>query len=142
MKELIEYINDYAVEGECQCGKCADGMENAEDHQPEGDIVDMVFFNVGAGVGVEKGQLEELVKANVKGVHCDVNMFDGKEHSYLEVGGWVGDQKTALMLMGLGAILGLWNLLTPKTMVAPGLDDDVVKGMAAMGMVAVKAAKE
>ena len=62
--------------------------------------------------------------------------LDGKEHSYMEIGGDIGDQGRALMAMGLGAILGLWNLLTPAML---GLDREMQLQMAGMGLLSIQA---
>ena len=100
------------------------------------------LIHVGGGLHFHKEAMErlrKLVQDNVKGAHCDVNIFDGEEHSYLELGGWIGDQGFALMLMGLGTLLGLWKLLTPRTMLPAGMPEDLIMEMAGSGMVAIKA---
>lgn len=132
MKTLIAYVTSHAVRGSCQCGKCIDqpGMP----YQPDGHTADMVFFKV-ANHGGSADELRTLVSEAKKGFYGDVDLFDGLEHNYLELGGWIGDQGYALMLMGLGNVLGLWHLLTPVNML--GLDGEQAMKMAGMGMVAV-----
>jgi hypothetical protein len=122
------------------CGRCIDAPENPEQHQPEGHTADMIFFKVAAGTKADKDALRMLVEANTKG-ECDIDLFDGKEHNYMEIGGWIGDQGLALMLMGLGTILGLWKLMTPVTMLKFKPDDPLTKQMAEMGFVAIQAVK-
>ena len=74
--------------------------------------------------------------AGVKdGEFCSVDVFDGQEHGYMELGGWIGDQGLAMMLMGLGAVLGLWRLTTPKML---GLPNDLVMLMAGAGMITIQ----
>jgi hypothetical protein len=138
MKELIEYVTNQTERGACQCGRCIDAPENPEDKQPEGHTADMIFFEVSAKPTASAEKLKELVQGNVQGSHCDVDLFDGKEHSYLEIGGWIGDQGLAMMLMGLGSLLGLWKLLTPKTMLPKGIPDTLVQEMAGRGLIVIQ----
>jgi hypothetical protein len=138
MKELIEYVMKYAVRGACQCGKCIDAPENPEQHQPGGHTADLIFFKVSVKDGASSEELAKLVRANVKGSFGDVDLFDGEEHNYMELGGWIGDQGLAMMLMGLGTTLGMWTLMTPRTMLPAGTPDDLVQMMAGQGMIAVK----
>jgi hypothetical protein len=98
--------------------------------------LDIAFFKVSTVNNPSPDELKRLVEANKEGVHCDVDLFDGKEHSYLEVGGWIGDQGYALTLMALGHLLGLWKCLTPKIMM-PFLDDETVMQMAGAGYISV-----
>lgn len=77
-----------------------------------------------------------------RGAFNECDLFDGKEHSYLEVGGWIGDQGLALMLMGLGTVLGLWKLLTPRTILGAMADDDLAMRMAGIGYVSIMAEKK
>ena len=71
-----------------------------------------------------------------KGEYADCNPLDGAEHSYIELGGWIGDQGLAMMLMGLGSHLGLWSVMTPNNMM-PGLDEETKKMVAGMGLVSI-----
>lgn len=137
--KLHEYILANCERGACQCGKCADAPEHPEQHQPTGHTADLVFFNVRAKDGASAETLRALVKEH-RGDFCDCDLFDGNEHSYLEVGGWIGDQGVALMLMGLGSLLGLWKLLTPRTVLGASIPDDLAKQMAGAGYVSVQAA--
>ena len=98
------------------------------------DAVDMVFFKVSAKNNPEETKLRQLIEDNIKGEVVDLDPWDGKEHSYLEVGGWIGDQGLALTLMGLGSILGLWKLMTPKMLPLP---DELVMQMAGKGMISI-----
>lgn len=50
-----------------------------------------------------------------------------------------GDQSLALRLMGLGALLGLWKLLTPRTMLGADIPDALAQQMAGMGLLTVQA---
>lgn len=141
MQELQEYVGKYALRGACRCGRCVDAPDKPEDKQPAGHTVDMVFFRVAAAKGADAAELKELVKGSVEGSFGAVDVFDGEEHGYIELGGWIGDQGCALMLMGLGAVLGLWDLLTPMTVLKLESDDPLTGRIAGMGMVSVKARK-
>lgn len=94
---LIYYVQKYAIRGECQCGKCIDVKEGPE--VDPAHSADLMFFKVHAAPGADKVELEKLVRDNVKGEFGDVNIFDGAEHSYIELGGWIGDQGLAMQLV-------------------------------------------
>ena len=130
--QLIDYVSAYAVRGACTCGKCCDAPENPEEKQPEGHTVDLTFFKVAAKGGY-KDEFLSLVRAE----HPD--WLDGKEHSYLQVGGDMGDQGIALMTIGLGHLLGAWKALSPETMM-PFLPPDLKQQMAGGGMVSLQSA--
>jgi hypothetical protein len=136
MKELIDYVTNYAIRGDCTCGKCLDAPSNPK--QPTEHAVDMIFFKVAAINGANADKLKELIAVNKKGEFCDIDLFDGNEHNYMEIGGWIGDQGIALMLMGLGTILGLWDLLTPVTILKMNSNDPVCQQMAGMGMIVIQ----
>ena len=133
MNDLHQFIANHVERGTCRCGKCSD--HPGEDQQPNGHTVDMVFFEVCAKDKPDADKLRELIAESRQGDHCELDPWDGKEHSYLEVGAWIGDQGLALMLMGLGSILGLWKLMTPRML--PGLPDELVMQMAGAGMVTI-----
>lgn len=52
--------------------------------------------------------------------------------SYIEVGGVIGDQGAAFQLFALGKVLGLWSVITPKTL---GFEGAEARQMAGMGYV-------
>lgn len=137
MQELREFVLRHAERGTCRCGLCVD--HPGEDKQPEGHTVDMVFFEVSLKDAEEpeklREQLRELVAAAKAGEFCDLDLLNASEHSYLQVGAWIGDQGLALMLMGLGHLLGLWQVMTPKML---GLPDDTVQMMVGMGMICLR----
>jgi hypothetical protein len=133
---LVDYVMAHSERGACLCGKCADAVFDPADRQPVGHTADVVFFQVSAK-DADANTLKELVKAH-HGDYCQVDLFDGQEHGYMELGAWIGDQGLAMQLMGLGAILGLWNLLTPKSMLGKFVNDDLAMKMAGMGMVTIQ----
>lgn len=137
--KLIKYIEDNTIRGPCCCGKCIDGVKDPETKQPSGHTADMIFFKVSAKETADANRLKELIQKHISG-YTNVDLFDGKEHNYLEVGAWMGDQGLSLQLMGLGSILKLWTLMTPKTMLGD-LPDELVMQMAGSGMISIKANK-
>lgn len=135
---LQDYVMKYAVRGACTCGRCIDAPENPEKHQPTEDIdprirhtVNLTFFKVTSAPGADADTFRSLVQQE----HPE--WLDGQEHNYLQVGGDVGDQGLALMCIGLGHVLGVWNALAPETMM-PYLPDDLKQQMAGMGMIALQ----
>jgi len=137
MQELREFVLRHADRGTCRCGQCAD--HPGEDEQPEGHTVDMVFFEVSLKDAEEpeklREQLRELVTASKTGEFCDLDLLNGAEYSYIQIGAWIGDQGLALMLMGIGQLLGLWQIMTPKML---GLPEDLVQLMVGQGMICLR----
>lgn len=129
--KLYEYVSTHAVRGACTCGKCIDAPENPKEKQPNGHTADLIFFKV-ANKGAEKELFMDLARTEFP------HWFDGKEHSYLQTGGDMGDQGIALMTMGLGKLLGVWDLLTPKS-IMPFLPPELKQQMAGQGMITLKA---
>jgi hypothetical protein len=95
----------------------------------------MCFFKVSAKNSPKASVLREMIANARDGAFCNLDPLDGEEHSYLQVGGWIGDQGMALMFMGLGEILGLWKVVQPKLL---GLPDDLAMQLAGAGMVCIK----
>ena len=125
---LHEFVAKHAVRGACQCGKCFDAPPNPETQQPAGHTADLTFFKVAAQGEPDPAEFKRLVEAE------NPHWLDGKEHSYLETGGDMGDQGIALMTMGLGDVLGVWKVLSPATL---GIDGALAQQMAGMGMVSI-----
>ena len=98
---------------------------------------DVIFFKV---VAVNDPIVDDFIAAlkEHSGEFCEVDVFDGKEHNYIELGGWLGSQDYALRLIGLGAELKVWDLLTPKTMLGDLITEDIMQLMVGMGMVALQ----
>lgn len=134
MTTLVEYVLEVAIRGECTCGRCCDSGPEPENEQPTGHTADVYFFQVSAKAEADGDTLRHLIGEH-KGVHNECDPLDRHEHSYIELGGWIGDQGLALMLMGLGTVLGLWRMLTPK--ILPGLDKELMDTMAGRGMVSI-----
>lgn len=129
---IIEYVVKHTERGECQCGKCIDSLGN---HQPEGHTVDMVFFKVAAKDAPEVREFVRLTRDH-KGAFTDIDPLDGKEHNYMELGGWIGDQGLAMLYMALGVRLEVFSLLSPALL---GLTGDMAMQVAGVGLLSVQA---
>ncbi len=123
MQGLVKYIQDYGLRGECQCGKCIDKQE---DRPAPTHSASVHFFWVSAREGATKEGLLEVLKE-----YPDQKRLAGGP-SYLELGGVLGDQGLALMLIGLGEVLGVWKVVTPKTF---GMTGEQANAMAGNGMI-------
>ena len=134
---IQDYVLAHTQRGECRCGRCID-KGTAPD--PTGHTADMVFFKVSARDEPTADEFRRLT-AEHPGDYGPVNPLDGHVHSYLELGGWIGDQGMALQYMALGSLLGVFKLLTPMTMLpGPMLTETLALRMAETGYVAVQAA--
>lgn len=133
--QLYDYVKEHAQRGACVCGKCMDAPSNPERHQPSGHTADLVFFKVAVRNNPSRTEFEQLAR---KQFH---HWFDGKEHSYLEMGADMGDQGTALMTMGLGRLLEVWDLLTPEN-ILPFLSKEEKLQIAGKGLITIKYFKE
>jgi hypothetical protein len=129
---LNDYVLYHTERGECQCGKCIDKGDKPD---PIGHTVDIFFFKLIARNDPTAYEFLELIKTH-KGIHCDCDPLDGQEHNYIELGGWIGDQGRALQFMGLGTLLGVFKLITPKTI--KDLPDELMSQMAGMGFITVQ----
>lgn len=130
---LVEYVMANTTRGDCTCGKCIDSAANLglPEQQPSGHTINMTFFKVAAGPDAKKEALLELVQAEHPAY------LDGQEHNYTEIGADLGDQGIAIMLIGLGHLLGAWQALVPET-VMPFLDDGMKTMLAERGMLVLK----
>jgi hypothetical protein len=106
---------------ECRCGCCVKVEEKTEEKN-QWDLVQLVepphtvnvfFFDVSAFNDPTVEEFVELTKEHQSDLTEDVNPLDGLEHSYMELGAWIGDQGVAMQYMALGEILGLWKVMHP-----------------------------
>ena len=123
---LIEYVQANVSRGDCKCGECIDRV--ADPQQPFGHTADLIFFEVTKSEDADADTYRALVETEYP------HWLDGSEHSYMEIGANVGDQGLGMMAMGLGSLLGLWALITPKAL---GVSEELVVQMAGMGMVSI-----
>lgn len=129
--KLWQYVGEHTNRGECKCGRCIDGKDDPK--QPFGHTADLVFFEVTKTEDADVDTFANLVEAEFP------HWLDGNEHSYIEMGADIGDQGMALSAMGLGTLLGLWDLLSPKGI---GISDAMALQMAGMGALSIQVMKE
>ena len=109
---------------------------------PPSDIVDTMMFKV-AFKPADKINKDEFIKISksIEGEFNKVDVFDGQEHGYMELGGWIGDQRDALIFMALGAHLGVFELRTPASMLSQLSETEegraTQRQMAGMGMISI-----
>lgn len=132
---LEQYVAGHTERGECKCGRCADSKPD-----PTGHTVDTIFFKVAQKGECDRAEFIRLTEEHW--LHNDVECIplDGKEHSFIELGAWLGDQGLALQYMALGTQLGVFELLTPRTVLGD-LDEETTMRLAMSGLVTVRAKK-
>jgi len=133
--EVGQYVAEHTERGECKCGRCADVGDKPDPAGPH--TIDMIFFKVARKGEPDAQEFKRLTEAHL-GEFEECNPFDGKEHGYIELGAWIGDQGAALLYMALGSLLGVFELLTPRNML-PDIDDETAMSLAGKGLVTVKA---
>lgn len=136
--DIIQYVLDHSARGKCRCGRCI--QLDTPGLDPTGHTVDLVFFPV-AAVGEPTADEFRRLTAEHVGDFVQVNPLDGEEHSYIELGGWIGDQGLAMQYMGLGTILGVFTLLTPYTVLGLAESSPLAMQAAGAGYVSVQAKK-
>lgn len=111
---------------------CLWGESFSVDEEPPAgcEVVDTVFFKVGFDKAKAESHAEELSRIVMESEHAEMWLAGP---SYIHVGGWVGDQRDALILIALGQVAGLWQCTTPRD---GGLtDDEQVRELAGAGFV-------
>lgn len=118
----------------------------ARDADAEG-IIDVGFF--GVVPQIEDGETESLkekfmrlVAESHAGAFSTLNPFDGKDHGYIEVGGWIGDQEMAMRFMALAEHFGEVTVLTPKKVLGDKIDAAMEDQLMGQGLIAISPKKE
>jgi hypothetical protein len=124
MQAITEYLNKHAVVAQ----------------EPQEGFADLGFMCVGAAPTACADEFKALMKGLRGSVSLD--LFDHQEHSYIEIGSYVGSQEVALIAMGLGSALNIWQLLSPKTVIQMDNRSEIGSLMIGNGMLSVIAAKE
>lgn len=130
-QQLFNFVSRHTQRGACTCGRCIDSGPNPKRNQPSGHTVDLTFFKVSVKGSPDVDEFKKLAEP----------YLPSRETNYLELGGAVGDQGFALVLMGLGHLLGVWQVKSPDTEF-PSLDPESKKMMAGVGMVSISPMKE
>lgn len=136
MTALVDYVVKHTVRGACRCGRCCDRVFGPDDEIPH--TVSVEFFEVGLSTSgmPDADEFRRLVEEH-RGEFGEVDPFDGEEHGFMELGGWIGDQGIAMQAMALGDILGVWQLRTPTRMMGHTLPEGMGMAMAQSGMVTI-----
>jgi len=99
-------------------------------HEEEADNglvkVDCQFIVVGVDKTKAEKSRDELIA--ILKTYPDPDRLAGGP-SYIEVGAEIGDQGAALQLFALGQVLGLWRIITPKTLGIIGVQAEQMAGM-------------
>lgn len=99
------------------------------------EATDMIYMAIGAKGPRDEAVLQELMDAYDS--EYPVNIGDHMEHSYLELGGWLGSQEYAMRLMALGNMWNMWQLLTPRTMMGKLINEEMVVALAGRGLITI-----
>jgi hypothetical protein len=136
MEHLIDYIMKHSISGPCRCSDCNGPIATEPSLLPHS--ANLVFFDVALNRDDPPNAevLRKLIQDNYYGINCDLDPLDGAFHDYFRVGAWIGDQGLALRLMGMGALLNLWTLMTPYTE-CEGIDDDAARILARNGLIVI-----
>lgn len=124
MSDEIDALNDYVY---------------SHARQDIEDGIDVHFFRV-VTWDVDPAEFRKLFEATLSdfgghGEFGDLSLERVKKGpGYIELGGHVGDQGMALLLMGLGEAAGCWKVVTPLTL---GLTGEAADSLAGGGMVMI-----
>lgn len=104
---------------------------SVDDTPPEGcEVVDVIFFKAGFDKAKAVGYADELTQLVSESEHVEM-WANGP--SYIHVGGWIGDQRDALLLIALGHVAGIWKVTTPRS---TGFEDEEqIRSLAGAGFV-------
>ena len=102
------------------------------DENAEGSI-DLGFFRLSIADSLTADQLLAALMAAFEQRTGDFAEIDLQDFcsgpSYITLGAWLGDQGTAISLIGAGALLGLWDVASPETLGIHGPEADQMRGM-------------
>jgi hypothetical protein len=99
--------------------------------RPDMTSVDMVFIDIAVDETKAKKHRDEIV--SILNEYPDMERLKGGP-SYIELGATVGDQGLALQLMAVGSVLGLWDIISGKTM---GMTDEQARDAAGVGFLLI-----
>lgn len=141
--ELLVATTQQFRKSEAVTREVRDGLDVTEiydmPHEADADglqVVDCHFITV----GVKQGEAEQI-KAELLEL---LRQYPQPERlaggpSYIELGAILGDQGAAFSLFALGSVLGLWEVITPKTM---GMEGPEADQMAGAGFVMISGFKD
>lgn len=138
MNNLVQYVVDHTIRNACRCGECIDSDVVKNEHVTKNEhTVNMYFFDVCATNNPTKEEFITNIN-HFKNEFVDMNPLEG-EHSYIEVGEWIGDQGLGMQFMALGKILGCWKIMHPGIILDLNNPEQktIADQMAKMGMVSI-----
>lgn len=142
VNDLAKYVIEHCIRGDCTCRKCDD--MSVKKFQPDGHVADVQFFKVVLKNPDLTDTDKEIIKNNFilfiknhKGIYRDIDIFDGDEHGFIDIGAWIGDQGIALTLMGMGELLGMWHVITPNRLV-PDYSEETRDMLAEAGYILIR----
>jgi hypothetical protein len=103
-----------------------------EETMPNLEKVDMVFLTIGVDKEEAEKRKPELIE--ILNSYPDPKRLAGGP-SYIEVGAAIGDQGAAFQLFALGKVLGLWEVITPKTLHIT--NEEQARQLAGVGMIMI-----
>lgn len=98
---------------------------------PEIEKIDLVLLVVGVDKKKAAEHKDELIA--IMKEYPEPDRLKGGP-SFIEVGGVIGSQGAAFQLFALGQVLGIWNIITPRTL---KLEGDVVRELAGKGLIMI-----
>lgn len=112
----------------------------SEEEKGTAPLVDVYMFKVAfkPKEQIDKAAFEELIKAHEPSFGVKLNPFDGKEYGYIELGGWLGDQRDALVFIALCEHLGLAKALHPGNLM-PFMPKEIQDMLAGQGKICLMA---
>ena len=112
----------------------------SEEEKGSAPQVDVYMFKVAfkPKEQIDKAAFEELIKTHEPAFGERLNPFDGKEYGYIELGGWIGDQRDALIFIALCDHLGLAKALHPGNLM-PFMPKDIQNMLAGQGKICLMA---
>lgn len=128
---LAQYVQTHTVRSDNPKGPRPDLNDS------EAQIADVIFFKVAAWNAPSAAELRRLCEQHTPAFN-PCRLFDGKGHNFMEIGAWIGDQGLALQLIGLGALLGLWKIMSPRTMLDANMCDTEAVEFAGTGMLGIQ----
>lgn len=104
------------------------------DTDEEGTPVDVHFFTVLVSKRLVPAHFRELLEATLSdnGGHGEFRDLSLERisggPSYIEWGGFIGDQSEAMKMMAVGEVAGCWRVMTPKSLGLTGAAADELAG--------------
>jgi hypothetical protein len=106
-------------------------MPSVSEAKPELEKVDLEFLVIGVDRAEAEKHRAEFIE--LLDTYPEPERLQGGP-SYIEVGAAIGDQGAAFQLFALGKVLGLWDIITPKTL---GFTGQQARDLAGSGFIMI-----